>query len=141
MSGNGRVLFVCIENAGRSQMAEAFGRKYGLDCSSAGTFPSEKVNPDVVEAMKEKGIDMSGRKPATMTDEMVNRADLVVIMGCSVEEACPAPMVSEMRKKMVDWGIDDPKGKTMEEIRVIRDTIEQKVAALAGVEAPGSTTG
>lgn len=130
MSRNSRILFVCIENAGRSQMAEAFGKKYGLDCESAGTFPSAKVNPTVVEAMHEKGLELEGKTPREMTVEMVRKADLVVIMGCSIEEVCPRPIAVEMSKKIVDWGIDDPKGKPIEEVRAIRDTIEEKVKGL-----------
>ena len=125
-----KYLFVCIENAGRSLMAEGFAKKLGLDCESAGTFPSEMINPMAVEAMKEKGIDISSSKPRLMTGDMVRSADLVVIMGCSVEEACPRPIAVEMKKKMVDWGIDDPKGKQMDRVREIRDTIESRVREL-----------
>lgn len=130
MSEKEKFLFVCIENAGRSQMAEAFGKKFGLDCESAGTFPSEEVNPVAVQVMREKGIDISRMKPRAMTVEMVREADLVIIMGCSIEEACPRPIVTEMRKKIIDWGIDDPKGKPIETVRQIRDTIEKKVKSL-----------
>ncbi len=125
-----KYLFVCIENAGRSQMADGFGKNIGLDCQSAGTFPSEKINPIAIEAMKEKGIDISRNTPRIMTEEMVREADLVVIMGCSVEEACPRPIAVEMKKKVVDWGIDDPKGKSLEQVREIRDLIERKVREL-----------
>lgn len=125
-----RYLFVCIENAGRSQMAEGFGKKFGLDCESAGTFPGEKINPVAIEAMKEKGVDISSNTPRIMTEEMVRAAGLVIIMGCSIEEACPRPIAVEMKKKVVDWGIDDPKNKTLEQVREIRDTIERKVMEL-----------
>lgn len=123
-------LFVCIENAGRSQMADGFGKKLGLNCESAGTFPSETINPVVVEAMLEKGVDIRGNKPRTMTVEMVRNADLVIIMGCSIEDACPRPIAVEMKKKIVDWGIEDPKNKTLDQVRAIRDVIEQKVGEL-----------
>ena len=83
------ILFVCVENAGRSQMAQAFAEKCGLKASSAGNVPSSRVNPIVVEAMKEKGIDISKNIPKMLTPEMINRSSLVVTMGCSVEEACP----------------------------------------------------
>lgn len=125
-----KYLFVCIENAGRSQMAEGFGKKYGLDCESAGTFPGDKINPAAVEVMEEKGVDISSNTPRIMTEEMVRKADLVVIMGCSVEEACPRPIAVEMKKKLVDWGIEDPKGKPLEKVREIRDIIENKVKEL-----------
>ena len=92
MRRNRKVLFVCVENAGRSQMAEAFARVMGLEASSAGTIPAERVNPTVVEAMKERGITMTGR-PKALTPDMIKEADLVVTMGCSVESVCPKPMV------------------------------------------------
>jgi len=124
------LLFVCIENAGRSQMAEAFASHLGAKASSAGTVPSARVNPVVVEAMKEKGIDLSSKKPRMLTNEMIDRASVVVTMGCSVEDVCPRPMLAKMQKKLVDWHIDDPKGKTVAEVRAIRDEIELKVKAL-----------
>jgi len=131
MAGDRRsLLFVCIENAGRSQMAEAFARRLGAMASSAGTVPSTKVNPIVVEAMKEKGVDLSSNKPRMLTAEMIDQANIVVTMGCSVEDLCPRPMLAKMQKKLVDWHIDDPKGKTIAEVRTIRDEIERKVTAL-----------
>ena len=80
--------------------------------------------------MKEKGIDISSSTPKLLTTEMINKATLVVTMGCSVEEVCPRPMLAKMQKKLVDWKIEDPKGKTVEEVRKIRDEIERKVAGL-----------
>lgn len=127
----GKVLFVCVENAGRSKMAEAFGKKYGLNCISAGTIPSDHINPIVKEVMEEKGIPIDNEKPGMMTREMVDTSDLVVIMGCSVEDSCPAPIVSSMKKKMIDWELDDPKGKPKEEVIKIRDRIELLVRELA----------
>jgi arsenate reductase (thioredoxin) len=124
-----KVLFVCVENAGRSQMAEAFGRAYGLDTSSAGTIPAEKVNPTVVQVMRERGMALPG-KPKTLTEEMIREADLVVTMGCSVEEVCPKPLVEQMEKKLADWHIDDPKGKPIEDVRKIASQIENKVLEL-----------
>ena len=123
-------LFVCVHNAGRSQMAEAFAKRRGLKAASAGTVPATTVNPAVVQAMKEKGIDISSNTPRLLTTEMINQATLVVTMGCSVEEVCPRPMLAKMQKKLVDWKIDEPKGKTADEIRRIRDEIERKVASL-----------
>jgi arsenate reductase len=128
-------LFVCVENAGRSQMAEAFARSLGLDASSAGTMPQGSVNPVVIQAMKEKGIDISSNRPRMLTTEMINQAGLVVTMGCSVEDLCPRPMLAKMQKKLVDWHLDDPKGKPIEEVRRIRDEIERSVRELASSEA------
>jgi arsenate reductase len=123
-------LFVCVENAGRSQMARAFAEKYGLNSESAGTVPSSKVNPLVVQVMKEKGIDISKNVPKQLTVEMVERASLVVTMGCSVAEVCPRPMLAKMQKKLVDWNLIDPKGKSLESVRKIRDEIEKRVLEL-----------
>jgi len=124
-----RVLFVCIENAGRSQMAEGFARAYGLDAASAGTVPAEKVNPIVDQVMTERGVSIPG-KPKVLTEQMIAEADLVVTMGCSVQEVCPAPLVREMQKKLVDWQIEDPKGKKIDEVRKISSEIESKVLGL-----------
>jgi len=125
------VLFVCVENAGRSQMAEAFARHYGkrkVAAESAGTMPAKNVNPMVLQAMKEKGIDLSENHPKIMDLKRAEKADIIITMGCSVEEYCPAPML----KKAVDWGLPDPKGKSIEEIRKIRNEIEKKVLQLLG---------
>ena len=123
-----RVLFVCVHNSGRSQMAEAFLKRLGgraIEAESAGTIPSERVNPVVAEAMREKGIDLSQNKPKPLTQEMVERADRVITMGCSIEEACPAVFVPSE-----DWGLEDPEGKPLAEVRRIRDQIELKVRHL-----------
>jgi arsenate reductase (thioredoxin) len=125
------ILFVCVENAGRSQMAEAFARRYGLKASSAGTVPSQSVNPVVIEAMNEKGIDLSKNTPKMLTPEMINRANLVITMGCSIADVCPRPILAQMQKKLIDWNLNDPKGKQIEEVRVIRDEIEKRVRALS----------
>jgi len=130
----GEILFVCVENAGRSQMAQAFAEKHGLKASSAGTVPSSRVNPVVVEAMRERGIDLSKRTPKVLTADMIKNARLVVTMGCSVEEACPRPMLAAMQKKLVDWHLDDPKGRPIEEVRRIRDDIEKRVRKIAEEE-------
>jgi arsenate reductase len=131
-----KVLFVCVHNAGRSQMAEAFfnqmakGKGKG---SSAGTQPSEKVNPTVVEAMREAGIDIGRRKPKVLTFEMLEHAARVITMGCSVEQACPASFVTTE-----EWQLDDPEGKPIEQVRQIRNEIEARVERLieelAGLE-------
>ena len=111
-------------------MAEAFAKQRGISATSAGTVPATTVNPVIVEVMKERGIDLSSSHPKMLTMEMVNEADLVVTMGCSVEEICPAPIIAKMQKKLVDWNLEDPKGKPIEKVRQIRDEIERKVAEL-----------
>ena len=124
-----KVLFVCVENAGRSQMAEAFAKTYGkgkVEVLSAGTMPAKEVNPVVVQAMLEKGIDLSANKPKLITNQMVQDADTIIVMGCSAEGFCPAPLLN----KVIDWGIEDPKGKPAEKVREIRDEIEKKVKML-----------
>lgn len=126
-----RLLFVCVENAGRSQMAEEFAQRKGLKAESAGTVPAESVNPVVVWAMAEKAFDLSHKKPKMLTMEMIDQADIVITMGCSVEEVCPSPMLNRMQKKVVDWNLEDPKGKSLPEVRRIRNEIERKVEELA----------
>jgi arsenate reductase (thioredoxin) len=125
------VLFVCVENAGRSQMAEAFAKKYGMNAQSAGTLPSLNINPTVVQAMRELGVDVSKNHPKTLTPEMIKQANLVVTMGCSIEEACPKPSIAQMQKKLIEWHLEDPKGRSLEEVRKIRDEIETRVAELS----------
>lgn len=124
-----KVLFVCVENAGRSQIAEAFARKYGADrfiASSAGNKPAEKINPVVVEVMKEKGIDISNNKPKLITFQMANDSDLIVTMGCNDQGICPGPFF----KPTIEWKLEDPKGKPIEKVREIRDQIELQVREL-----------
>lgn len=124
-----KILFVCVENAGRSQMAEAFANHYGkgkLVASSAGVMLAESINPVVVEAMKEKGIDISMNKPKLLTTKMAEESDKIITMGCSVEKFCPAPLL----KNVIDWGLEDPKGKTIEKVRQIRNEIEKRVLKL-----------
>lgn len=123
------ILFVCIENAGRSQMAEAFGKYYGKDkliISSAGNKPSDKINPTVVQAMNEKGMDISQNKPKLITAQMAMDADLIVTMGCSAQGICPGPFF----KPTMDWKLEDPKDKPIEKVREIRDSIESLVMKL-----------
>ena len=139
MPVQGDILFVCVENAGRSQMAQAFAEKLGLKASSAGTVPSSRVNPVVAEAMRELGVDLSKKSPRMLTADMINHASLVVTMGCSVEDACPKPMLAAMQRKLVDWNLDDPKGRSIEEVRRIRDEIEKRVRKIA--EEVSSTEG
>jgi len=129
-----KILFVCIENAGRSQMAEAFANHYAngkFVASSAGNKPADKVNPAVVEVMKEKGIDISMNKPKLITFEMAQDADLIVTMGCDDQGICPGPFF----KPTVDWKLENPKGKSIEKVREIRDEIESKVQELIAEQA------
>ena len=126
----GPVLFVCVQNAGRSQMAEAFAKKHGINAQSAGTIPSAQINQTVVEVMRERGIDISSNHPRALTADMVRDASLVVTMGCSIEEACPKPMIAQMQKKLIEWHLEDPKGKPLAEVRKIRDEIERKISEL-----------
>ena len=111
-------------------MAEAFARRKGFQAESAGTMPAETVNPAVVEAMAEKAFSFSLKKPKVLTLEMIDQADLVITMGCSVEEVCPLPMLERMNKKLIDWALEDPKGKSLPEVRKIRNEIERRVEAL-----------
>jgi protein-tyrosine-phosphatase len=111
-------------------MAEAIARVYGVDASSAGTMPGEEINPTVVEVMAERGFKLGSLKPKMLTPQMIEDADYVVTMGCKVEDVCPRPLIVKMEKKLVDWHIDDPKGKPIEEVRKIESTIEGKVIAL-----------
>jgi arsenate reductase len=124
-----KILFVCVENAGRSQMAEAFANLYGkgkLVASSAGVLLADRVNPLVVEAMKEKGIDISMNKPKLLTTKMAEEADQIITMGCSVEKICPAPLL----KNVIDWKLENPKDQPIEKVRQIRDEVETKVLEL-----------
>ena len=124
-----KILFVCVENAGRSQMAEGFFRKYapkGYEATSAGTKPIPKINPIVIEAMKEIGIDLGKQEPKILTNEIIKDSILNVNMGCMDKTECPAVFM----KNSVDWNIEDPKGKSIDKVRVIRDNIELKVRQL-----------
>ena len=129
-----KALFVCAENAGRSQMAEAIARSYGIDAASAGTMPASTVNPTVVQVMLERGFNLSSNKPKMLTSQMIEDADYVVTMGCRVESVCPKPLILKMEKKLVDWQVDDPKGKPVEEVRKIRAQIENQVIKLLGAK-------
>ena len=124
-----KVLFVCVENAGRSQIAEGFFKKLApseYDGISAGTIPVTEINPLAVQAMKEVDIDISDNKSKLVTNEMIEESDSVVNMGCMNKESCPALFVEEID----DWAIEDPKGKSIEDVRRIRDSIELKVKEL-----------
>jgi len=129
MSGSRKILFVCVENAGRSQMAEAFFRKYspkGYEPISAGTKPSGAINTVAVQAMKEVGIDLGSQTPKILTNEIIADSVLSVNMGCMDKTECPAVFMRDS----VDWNVEDPNGKPIDKVREIRDDIEQKVRDL-----------
>jgi protein-tyrosine-phosphatase len=121
------VLFVCVHNAGRSQMAAALLERLGgpgVRVLSAGTDPAEDLHPNVVEAMREVGLDLSARRPRGLDDEEVRLADVVVTMGCG--DQCPV----YPGKRYEDWDLPDPAGKTVDEVRSIRADIERRVRVL-----------
>jgi arsenate reductase (thioredoxin) len=123
------VLFLCVHNAGRSQMAAALLTKEAggqVVVLSAGTAPGEKLNPAVVAAMAEWDIDISAERPKELTDEMPRQADVVVTMGCG--DSCPV----YPGKRYVDWDLSDPAGKSIGEVRPIRDEIDKRIKALVG---------
>ena len=122
-----QVLFVCVHNAGRSQMAAGFMESLSegkIEVLSAGSAPKESINPVAVQAMAEKGIDIADRKPKILSTEAVQASDVVITMGCG--DTCPF----FPGKRYEDWVLDDPAGKSIEEVRPIRDEIEKRVRAL-----------
>ena len=127
MSQKPTVLFVCVHNAGRSQMAAGFMRKLGqgrVEVLSAGSAPKDSINPIAVEAMAELGIDIANHVPKILTTEAVQESDAVVTMGCG--DVCPF----YPGKRYEDWVLDDPAGQGIESVRVIRDEIKARVEAL-----------
>jgi arsenate reductase len=125
------ILFVCVENTGRSQMAEGFfNQRYapkGYRAISAGTRPVSQINPLAVQAMSEVGIDISNQKSKMITEEMIKASAKSVNMGCIEKAECPMLFINNV----IDWGIEDPKGKPIEKIREIRDKIERRVKEIA----------
>jgi arsenate reductase (thioredoxin) len=123
------VLFVCVHNAGRSQMAAGLLAKHAagrVTVRSAGSDPADRINPAVVEAMAEVGVDLSRELPKPLTDGAVRSSDVVITMGCG--DACPI----YPGKRYEDWELDDPAGKALEEVRPIRDELDRRVRALLG---------
>jgi len=118
------VLFVCVQNAGRSQIAQALWEARGGRGRSAGSKPAERVHPEVVEVMRERGIDLAGRSPRALDRSDVEWADVVVTMGCG--DACPYIP----GKRYVDWQLDDPAGQPAEAVRTLRDEIERRLDEL-----------
>ena len=129
-----RVAFVCVQNAGRSQMAHAFaeregeerGTGEGIEFLTGGTDPADHVHPEVVEVMAEVSVDLAERTPRAITPEEIERCDVVVTMGCSADDVCPATWRGDSR----DWALDDPKGQDLDAVRAIRDEIESRVGGL-----------
>ena len=124
------VLFVCVHNSGRSQMAEAFFSQLAkgkLRAYSAGTQPADKLNPVVVEAMREVDIDIGGNRPKMLTMDIVEKADKMITMGCGAEAeaVCPASFI-----ETEDWALEDPHGKPIGEVRKIREEVEERVIKL-----------
>ncbi len=125
-----QVMFVCVHNAGRSQMAEAFFNAKapeGMHAISTGTQPTERVNPVVVEAMAEVGIAMSAHHPKLATPELVNASDRIITMGCGVQESCPLYLGMKIDE---DWGLADPAGQGIDAVRPIRDAVRECVQEL-----------
>ncbi|MGH9954894.1 MAG: arsenate reductase ArsC [Nitrososphaeraceae archaeon] len=125
------ILFVCVENAGRSQMAEGFfNQKYapkGYHAISAGTRPVSQINPLAVQAMNEVGVDISSQKSKIITEDMIRSSAKSVNMGCIERTECPLLFINNV----IDWGIEDPKGKSIEMVREIRDEIDRRVREIA----------
>lgn len=124
-----KILFVCVENAARSQMAEAFFKKYappGFEPCSAGTRPASKVNPVAAEVMTEIGIDISAKKPQIISNQLIKEAFKIINMGCMDKQTCPALFVNDVE----DWQIPDPKEKPIHQVRKIRDLIEGRIREL-----------
>ena len=123
-----KVIFACVHNAGRSQMAAAFYNwlSKGTEGVSAGTQPGERVHPEVVTVMNEIGIDLSNAKPQLLTDDLAQHADILITMGCG--EACP--YVPGLKRE--DWPLTDPKGKPIDQVRAIRDEVKDRVADFIG---------
>lgn len=134
MTNPTQLAFVCVQNAGRSQMAYAFAQRElkarelepDFELVTGGTQPAESVHKEVAEAMAEVGIDIADRSPREVTLEAVQRSDYVITMGCSSDAVCPAGWAGESR----DWGLDDPDGRAIREVRAIRDAIEHRVSEL-----------
>lgn len=123
------ILFVCVENAGRSQMAEAFFKKYAknqFNVISAGTSPSSNLNPVVVTVMAEIGINLQKQQPQLLSSDMIEDSNKTINMGCMDKNSCPSLFV----KDVVDWNIEDPKGKSIDDVRKIRDQIKTNVLNL-----------
>jgi protein-tyrosine-phosphatase len=121
-----RAYFVCVGNAGRSQIAQALYERLGGEARSAGSRPERHVHPEVVEVMREVGVDLADRRPRPIEQDDAEWAEVVVTMGCG-EDACPVLP----GKRYVDWNLPDPSGRPVEEVRALRDDIQRRLEALA----------
>ena len=133
MTATPTVLFVCVHNAGRSQMAAGYLRELGrgeIEVLSAGSAPKDSINPVAVEAMAEEGIDIAANTPKVLTVEAVKESDVVITMGCG--DACPI----FPGKRYEDWELDDPAGQGIESVRPIRDDIKRRIETLVGELLP-----
>ncbi|MFC7204918.1 low molecular weight phosphatase family protein [Haloferax namakaokahaiae] len=134
MSDGTRVAFVCVQNAGRSQMATAFARRERqargvedrINIVTGGTDPADHVHDEVVEVMADAGFDLAGETPRAISEDEIMDVDIVITMGCSAEGICPMTWRGDAR----DWDLDDPDGKSLEGVREIRDDIERRVSEL-----------
>ncbi|MDP9387743.1 MAG: arsenate reductase ArsC [Actinomycetota bacterium] len=136
MPGLPMVLFVCVHNAGRSQMAAALLDHHAqgrVHVRSAGSEPADRINPAVLAVMEELGVDLSSALPKRLTDEAARDADVIVTMGCG--DACPV----HPGKRYLDWQLDDPAGKSVDEVRSIRDEIDRRVRALLAELVPAAS--
>lgn len=123
-----RILFVCVHNAGRSQMAEAFLRHLAdgrAEAQSAGMVPGERVNPIAAQVMDERGISLAAQAPKLLTQELVDWADRVITLGCDIDESCPVAIT-----EVEAWGLPDPSGQPLAVVRDVRDQIEERVSLL-----------
>ncbi|ROP58691.1 arsenate reductase ArsC [Curtobacterium sp. PhB115] len=137
MSDKARILFVCVHNAGRSQMAAGYAQALGgdhVEVFSAGSEPKDQINPIAIQAMAEDGIDIAGNQPQILTADAVRRSDAVITMGCG--DACPI----FPGKRYEDWKLTDPAGRGIEEVRPIRDDIKHRVTALLDELLPAGAT-
>lgn len=135
MTDKPTVLFVCVHNAGRSQMAAGFLRELGggdIDVLSAGSAPKDQINPVAIEAMAEEGIDIADNTPKVLTVDAVKVSDVVITMGCG--DVCPI----FPGKRYEDWELEDPKGKSLEQVRPIRDDIKRRIEALLAELLPAT---
>jgi len=133
-----RVVFACVHNAGRSQMAAAFFSALAdptrAQATSAGTQPGDRVHPEVIEAMREVGIDLNAKRPQKLTDDLARGASLLITMGCGDE----CPYVPGLQRD--DWPLEDPKGRSIEDVRRIRDEIRNRVSALVAAHGWAGAT-
>lgn len=135
MTAKPTILFVCVHNAGRSQMAAGYARALGgdhVEVLSAGSEPKDAINPVAIQAMAEDGIDIAGNQPKVLTTDAVRVSDAVVTMGCG--DACPV----FPGKRYEDWELPDPAGKGIDDVRPIRDEVERRVRALLAELLPGT---